>query len=1143
MSLFSAFVRKYKLGLILLMILIFTAVINPLRAATPIINYQGKLTNLDGTNVADGSSYAFKIRFMSALTGGSCLYTLAGTGGTKGCSSPTATNITVTNGVFNIPIGDTTALTGTNDLTGVDFNTDMWMEVTIGTDVLSPRKRITGSAFSFDQRQVRLIEDGANGSNYVGFQAPSALSGNVLWTLPSADGVDGQFLKTNGTGTLSWVTGSSSSALSSITAATSSPTAIDNLTYAQTWNWSTLTTQTALSLGTNTTGATTGGILSVGSTNTVYNPGAGNTGSLATFGASQSGSNTSGLATVNVLNLNSKINTTGATGTKAINALNISAPTLTACTGGSCTWTGLYIADPGTLANTTLYSIYSAGGSNYFGGKTQVAVNGAASAPPLSLTGTWYSGGTSTTTKPQLLIEPTGTTSTYWSTSGTGLGINAPSGFSGMLIDTMVNNSSKFVVDSTGIMYLGGATDCNGNCINGSGTSLGINSGSSVSINSHNANNVYLNTDSRFASLINGSGFTIDSVGATTANAMLDVRATDITSTTTTGTIAAATFTGSITKNNTTTATYPFVNIKPTLATGASNTNTTFNILNLDTTNTTTTGLTTNLIKASYGGVQKFLVDSAGNMTVTSCTGCSSSALSSITAATSSPTAIDNLTYAQTWNWSTLTTQTALSLGTNTTAATTGGILAVGSTSTVYNPGAGGTGSLATFGASQSGSNTSGLSTVNVLNLNSKLNTTGATGTKAINALNISAPTLTACTGGSCTWTGLYIADPGTLANTTLYSIYVAGGNTYLGGNLTVTGTAWTATPTISGLITATSGITSNGAFTVGANQNIAMNSGTGTYTQTYTGTSDAMTLTSLSTTDTKSVLKISQTGATTGTDYGMYVTNTGAGTTNVGGYFSASGATNNYALLVASGSVGVGTTSPNASLDVMSATSPQLRIGYDVSNYLTAGVASNGAVTMGATGTGSKITFTSETDLSGSARHTRLVRLSPEYQGAVLTKFYGAGTDTLTTGAMVSDSETSTGNAFRTYYQWSSTQTSLNYYTVAVRVTLPDDFSDWTTSNAVQIDYLTNSTSAVSNLIDARIYLTSSSTAVYSGTSNVSGTSATWTTLGISKASLTGTSSWSTAGQTAIIYLRMSAKDANFVRTGDITLNYLSKW
>jgi hypothetical protein len=66
------------------------------------------------------------------------------------------------------------------------------------------------------------------------------------------------------------------------------------------------------------------------------------------------------------------------------------------------------------------------------------SLNGAASAPPGTFTGTWFTGGTATTTKPQVLMEPTGTTSTAWSTSGTGLGVNAASGFTGNLLDLQV---------------------------------------------------------------------------------------------------------------------------------------------------------------------------------------------------------------------------------------------------------------------------------------------------------------------------------------------------------------------------------------------------------------------------------------------------------------------------------------------------------------------------------------------------------------------------------------------------------------------------------------------------------------------------------------------------------------------------------
>ena len=78
------------------------------------------------------------------------------------------------------------------------------------------------------------------------------------------------------------------------------------------------------------------------------------------------------------------------------------------------------------------------------------SLNSAASTPPVKITGTWFTGGSATTTKPHLLIEPTGTTSTGWSTNGTGLGVNGASGFAGNLLDLQVAGASAFSVGSAG---------------------------------------------------------------------------------------------------------------------------------------------------------------------------------------------------------------------------------------------------------------------------------------------------------------------------------------------------------------------------------------------------------------------------------------------------------------------------------------------------------------------------------------------------------------------------------------------------------------------------------------------------------------------------------------------------------------------
>ena len=99
------------------------------------------------------------------------------------------------------------------------------------------------------------------------------------------------------------------------------------------------------------------------------------------------------------------------------------------------------------LGTTTTGALTSTSGT--FSGRFICSVNNAASAPAGSLTGTWFTGGTSTTTKPAVLIEPSGTTSTAWSTSGTGLGVNAASGFTGRLLDLQINGTSEWSWSNT----------------------------------------------------------------------------------------------------------------------------------------------------------------------------------------------------------------------------------------------------------------------------------------------------------------------------------------------------------------------------------------------------------------------------------------------------------------------------------------------------------------------------------------------------------------------------------------------------------------------------------------------------------------------------------------------------------------------
>jgi hypothetical protein len=104
----------------------------------PWINFQGKLTNPDGTNVTDGT-YSITFGIYTAASGGSAVW------------SETQSSVSVSSGIFQVNLGSVTALPGS-----VNFNTPgLYLGVKVGSDPeMTPRIQFTAAPFAFNSQSL-----------------------------------------------------------------------------------------------------------------------------------------------------------------------------------------------------------------------------------------------------------------------------------------------------------------------------------------------------------------------------------------------------------------------------------------------------------------------------------------------------------------------------------------------------------------------------------------------------------------------------------------------------------------------------------------------------------------------------------------------------------------------------------------------------------------------------------------------------------------------------------------------------------------------------------------------------------------------------------------------------------------------------
>ncbi len=130
--------------------------IYPAQAANPpgVITYQGKILF---NSLAVTTTQNMKFVLYNALTNGTPLYTASGT-------LPTTSTVSVTpsNGLFTIDLGSS----GTNNLDPAIFqnNQNVYLEVSVGSEILTPRKQITASPYSYNSKYLNGVGTATNSS-------------------------------------------------------------------------------------------------------------------------------------------------------------------------------------------------------------------------------------------------------------------------------------------------------------------------------------------------------------------------------------------------------------------------------------------------------------------------------------------------------------------------------------------------------------------------------------------------------------------------------------------------------------------------------------------------------------------------------------------------------------------------------------------------------------------------------------------------------------------------------------------------------------------------------------------------------------------------------------------------------------------
>ena len=129
----------------------------------------------------------------------------------KGCADAITVKNSTGTGIA-VPAGKTMFVfnNGTNVVDAITYLTSLATpsatitSATISGGTIAGITQLDVAGTSAAGANLKLYEDTDNGTNYVSLKAADTIASNVTFTLPAADGTNGQALITNGSGTLSF---------------------------------------------------------------------------------------------------------------------------------------------------------------------------------------------------------------------------------------------------------------------------------------------------------------------------------------------------------------------------------------------------------------------------------------------------------------------------------------------------------------------------------------------------------------------------------------------------------------------------------------------------------------------------------------------------------------------------------------------------------------------------------------------------------------------------------------------------------------------------------------------------------------------------------------------------------------------------